>query len=143
MYPLQILYTTTMKVPASIAVVFRAISDEKSLTLFRAIAREAEGIDTEKLRDRTRFTRKQYYSRMEKMLKSGLIRRTKGKYVLTSFGKVIYEALRTAENGLENFWKLKAMDSLITTRELQDDEQRKVLDALLDNEELKKIVHKD
>lgn len=132
-----------MKVPTSIAVVIQAISDDKSLTLFRAIALEAGGIDTGKLRGRTKFTRKQYYSRMEKMLKSGMIRRRRGKYVLTSFGKVIYEALRTAENGLENFWRLNAMDSLITTGELPDDEQRKALDALLENEELRKIVHKD
>lgn len=132
-----------MKVPTSIAVVIQAISDDKSLTLFRAIALEAGGIDTGKLRGRTKFTRKQYYSRMEKMLKSGMIRRRRGKYVLTSFGKVIYEALRTAENGLENFWRLNAMDSLITTGELPDEEQRKALDALLENEELRKIVHKD
>lgn len=132
-----------MKVPTSIAVVIQAISDDKSLALFRAIALEAGGIDTGKLRGRTKFTRKQYYSRMEKMLKSGMIRRRRGKYVLTSFGKVIYEALRTAESGLENFWRLNAMDSLITTGELPDEEQRKALDALLENEELKKIVHKD
>ena len=129
--------------PVRIAIVLRAISDDKSVTLFQAIAREANGIDSNHLRDQTKFTRKQYYSRIEKMLSSGLIRRRNGKYVLASFGKVVHEALGTMEDGLENYWKLKAMDSLFTSSDLPEDEKRKALDSLLDNDELKKIIHKD
>ena len=80
---------------------------------------------------------------MEKMHKAGLIKKRSGKYFLTSFGKVIYETLRIAENGLDNYWKLKAMDSLMTTSDLPNDEQRKALDTLLDNDELKRIVQGD
>lgn len=132
-----------MKAPDTIAKVLRAISDDKSLILFRAIAHETSGIDANQLWDQAKFTRKQYYSRMEKMHKAGLIKKRSGKYFLTSFGKVIYETLRIAENGLDNYWKLKAMDSLMTTSDLPNDEQRKALDTLLDNDELKRIVQGD
>lgn len=129
--------------PGSIVKVLRAVSDDKSITLFKTIARETEGIDAIFLRDQTKFTRKQYYSRIEKMQKSGLIKKRRGRYFLTSFGKVINETLRIAEKGLENYWKLKAMDSLITSSNLANREERKALDTLLDNDELKRIVRSE
>ncbi|MEO9295640.1 MAG: hypothetical protein ABI347_08585 [Nitrososphaera sp.] len=94
--------------PDSIARVLRVISDDKLLMLFRTIAHETTGIDASRLiEDQKKFTCKQYYSRMKKMQASGLVRRKSGKYFLTPFGKVISETLRIAENGLENYWKLK------------------------------------
>src|SRR5437773_11561194 len=67
------------------------------------------------------LTRKQYYSRMSSLIKTGLVKRQKGRYLLTAFGKVIYSAqidLETKiENALDNYWKLKAIDGdLFETR---------------------------
>ena len=73
------------------------------------------------------------------MIKVGLIKRKNGKYFLTSLGKIVYEAEAMIENALNDYWKLKAIDSLdgsINTTE----ERSKILDTLIDNQEIKKIL---
>jgi predicted transcriptional regulator len=67
-----------------------AIKDDKSLRLLNSIAK-AEKSDTEDLSVLLKISRKEYYLRMSKFVKTGIVTRREGKYVLTSFGKVIYE----------------------------------------------------
>jgi predicted transcriptional regulator len=59
-----------------------------------------------------KITRKQYYSRLFKLVQSGLVKRKENKYFLTSLGMVMYDAQKTIENALNNYWKIRAVDSL-------------------------------
>ena len=93
-----------------LAKVLKSISDDESLELFRFIANNDS--DSESLRNRTKMTRKQYYSRMSRLMKAGLVKRKNGKHNLTAFGRVIYDTQITIENAINNYWKLKAIDSL-------------------------------
>jgi predicted transcriptional regulator len=120
------------------ASVLRSISDDKSLELFRTVALET--IDSKNLKSRTRLTRKQYYSRLSRMTRTGLVTKKSGKYILTTFGKIVYESQLTVENALNNYWKLKAIDSLETSNELPKEEQQKLIETLLDNREIKEIL---
>jgi hypothetical protein len=77
-------------------------------------------------------------------MQAGLVKRQKGRYILTAFGKVIYSAQMNLEakieNALTNYWKLKAIDSL----EIPSVEERvKVISALIDNEEIKSVLMKE
>lgn len=125
--------------------VFNAISDEKSLDLFKAIAMTKSG-DTDIFKKKLKLTRKQYYSRMSHMMKVGLIQRKNKKYFLTSLGKIVYEAQAIIENALNDYWKLKAIDSILLLEhdgpnvELPTEERSKILDSLMDNKEIKKIL---
>jgi len=72
------------------------------------------------------------------------VKRQKGRYLLTAFGKVIYSAQMNLEakieNALDNYWKLKAIDSLeMPSRE----ETGKVICALIENEEIKSVLMKE
>jgi len=125
----------------SAASVLRAIADDKSLELFGTVAQET--IDSKNLKSKIKLTRKQYYSRLSRMTKAGLVRRTNGKYILTSFGKIVYESKGTIENALNNYWKLKAIDSLETSNELPREERHKLIEALLDNQGLKSMIVRD
>jgi predicted transcriptional regulator len=98
------------------AAVLKTIADDKSLELFSIVA--LENIDSRKLKSKMKVTRKQYYSRLSRMTKAGLVRRKNGKYILTAFGKIVYESTVTIENALNNYWKLKAIDSLETSNEV-------------------------
>lgn len=122
------------------ATVLRAIADDKSLELFKTIAQGT--IDSENLKSKTKLTRKQYYSRLSRMTKAGLVRKKSGKYLLTAFGKIVYDAQSTVDNALISYWKLKAIDSLEMSNELPKEEQQKLIDALLDNQDLKEILVK-
>jgi predicted transcriptional regulator len=122
------------------ATVLKTVADDRSMELFRTIAQGM--IDSESLKSKTKLTRKQYYSRLSRMTKAGLVRKKSGKYLLTAFGKVVYYAQSTVDNALTNYWKLKAIDSLEMSNELPKEEQQKLIDALLDNAELKGILVK-
>ena len=116
----------------------RAIADDKSLELFGTVAQEI--IDSRNLKSKIKLTRKQYYSRLSRMTRMGLVRRKNGKYVLTSFGKIVYESKLTLENALNNYWKLKAIDSIETSNELPLEERQKLIETLLDNKGLKAVI---
>jgi predicted transcriptional regulator len=123
------------------ASVLRTIADDKSLDLFKTISMGM--IDSENLKERTKLTRKQYYSRLSRMSKAGLVRKKSGKYLLTAFGKIVYDSQLTVDNAILNYWKLKAIDSLETSSELPKEERTKLIDALLDNQEIKGILVKE
>ena len=119
----------------------KAIADEKSLELFGTVAQET--IDSKNLKSKIRLTRKQYYSRLSRMTRAGLVKRKNGKYVLTTFGKIVYESKVTVENALNNYWKLKAIDSIESSNELPKEEQNKLIETLLENQGLKAVIVKE
>lgn len=124
-----------------VAQIFDSLSDNVSLDLFTAIANES--INSVVLRNSMKITRKQYYSRLSKMIKAGLIKRTGGKLVLTAFGKIMYEVQKTVENAGKNQWKLRAIDSVEFSDELPKEERRKLLESLIDNRQLREILSAD
>ncbi len=128
------------KSQATTASVLRTIADDKSLELFTTVAQEKT--DSRNLKSKIKLTRKQYYSRLSRMTRVGLVRRKNGKYTLTTFGKIVYESTSTIENALGNYWKLKAIDSLETSSEVPKEEQQKLIETLLDNQEIRGILVK-
>jgi predicted transcriptional regulator len=82
------------------------------------------------LKKQAKLTRKQYYARLAKMKESGIITKKYGKYTQTTFGKIVYEAQKSVEGALANFWELKAIDSL-ETPDLSEEERQKFIGTLL------------
>jgi hypothetical protein len=121
-----------------LAKVLKSISDDESLKLFRQIALRTT--DSESLRNNTQMTRKQYYSRMSRLMKAGLIKRKNGKHTLTAFGKIIYDTQITIENAINNYWKLKAIDSLEMSDDLPADERKKLIANLIENDSIREIL---
>ena len=122
-----------------LAGVIKLISDDKSLLIFCTIFL-ASGDSSETIRAELKLTRKQYYSRISRLIKAGLVKRQKGKYFLTAFGKVIYDSQKLLGTAVKNYWKLKAIDSLeMPSREETD----KVISVLIENDEIKGILTKD
>ncbi|MRN41824.1 MAG: hypothetical protein FIO02_12425 [Nitrosopumilales archaeon] len=119
-----------------------AISDNRASNILKSIASADSNSDI--LITELKLTRKQYYSSMSGLIKAGLVKRQRGRYLLTAFGKVIYSAQKSLEakieSALNNYWKLKAIDSLeMPSREEND----KVISMLIDNQEIKDILIKD
>lgn len=111
------------------ASVLRTIADDKSTDIFLTIY-QSGGIDSVSLKRKTKLTRKQYYSRLSNMKRAGLVRRKEGKYVLTAFGKIVYEAQAAVGEALTNFWKFKAVDVLDMSKDLPTEEQHKLTKIL-------------
>lgn len=131
----------------SLANILSAISNENALAVFKTIA-DTKG-DTDVLRTKLNISRKQYYSRMSGLLKAGLVKRKNGRYSLTIFGELVYDAAMTLEKAFNNnnYWKLKAIDSFEIApdqglgHELSIEERNKIIDTLLrDDQKIKDIL---
>jgi hypothetical protein len=121
-----------------VAKIFESLSDEQSVKLFSIIAAQSP-ISTD-LRGKVTLTRKQYYSRISRMVAVGLIKRRQGKLLLTAFGKIVYESQKFLEVATNSQWKLKVIDSIDLSDELPKDERRKLLDNLIENRRIREIL---
>src|SRR5712691_9805025 len=136
----------------SIADVIKVISDDKSLVLFNTIALTSGDSDilrtTVKLTrkqyySRIKLTRKQYYSRMSGLVNAGLVTRKNGNYFVTSFGKIVYEAQMLIEKGIQNYWKLKAIDSIESSPgspRMPAEEYNRLIATLIECNQIKDIL---
>jgi hypothetical protein len=119
-----------------------AISDEISLVIFKTIA-TTNSSNSNIFKKRFNLTAKQYYLRISRMIRAGLINREKRMYSLTSLGKVVYEAESTIAIGVYYYWRLKAIDTLQlhhSFKEIQVEEYGKIIDNLIENQKLKEIL---
>jgi hypothetical protein len=121
-----------------IADFFNAISDDKSLTIFNTVALNAG--KTGILISTLGITRKQFYSKMERFMKLGLLVRRDGCYYLTSLGKIMYQLQGIFGLALNNYWKLRAIDSLQTPGGLPEFEVNKLIESLLESQVLKDLI---
>jgi hypothetical protein len=128
----------------SIADVLKVISDDNSLVLFNTVALGLGTADT--LKTTLKLTRRQYYSRMSRLVNAGLVIRKKGNFFLSSFGRLVYDAQLIIGKAIENYWKLKAIDSFnmwSVGPQLPAQEYNRVIDTLMDgNDQIKDILHR-
>ena len=118
--------------------VLSSISDTKSLQLLRAIS--LLNADSDILMSDLSLTPKGFYTRMNRLLKVGVIERRNARYYLTSFGKIVLHAQHTIDSALLSYWKLRALDSFVTTNGLPIEEFNKLTETLIENEELRSII---
>jgi hypothetical protein len=119
-------------------IILNAIFEKKASDIFRCVASTRS--DRDILITRLQLTRKQYYSGMSLLIRAGLVKKEKGRYLLTALGKVIYSAQldfeAKFESALDSYWRLKAIDSL----QMSSEERNKVISALIDNQEIRTVL---
>ena len=83
------------------------------------------------------LTRKQFYTRLNELITRGIIKREKGKYYLTTFGKIVYdltfEYKSKLDSVIEDSWKFKALDLLDISDEFTNDEKRKMMEHMFNH----------
>lgn len=83
--------------------VFHSICDWKSLSLFDALVYEGGG--SKELILKLGMSRKEYYSRISKLVDIGMVKKEGRRYTITVFGRVIYEARLILANTLDNHYR--------------------------------------
>ena len=63
--------------------IIAAIKDGKSLELFNNIGDQRDSSELD-------LSHKRYYRRLSRLIATGLVKRDKGKYVLTALGTIVY-----------------------------------------------------
>jgi predicted transcriptional regulator len=129
----------------SVETVFSALSDNKSLSLFNIIgimsSHASDGQPTgDILISRMNLTRRQYYTRISRLVDAGLITKKRARFVLTSLGSIVYETYKTIGVAIQNRWRLQAIDTLIT-HGMPAEERHKLINTLLgDYDTFKEIL---
>lgn len=118
--------------------VLKAIADSQSLELFQSIAKGA--VESETLKDKEGMSKKQFYARTRQMLDAGIIRRVKGKFSLTNFGVIVYHGQSVMTKGVENYWKLKAIDSIQVSGQIDEHERMKLIKTILNDNSIESIL---
>jgi predicted transcriptional regulator len=122
----------------SVEDVLKAVSDSKSLDMFCSIAKGS--VESEVLKETKGLSKKQYYFRMRQLLKAGLVQRIKGSFSLTCLGAVVYHAQLIVEKGVNNYWKLKAIDSIQSSTEIGQHERTKLIKTIIDDSRIESIL---
>jgi hypothetical protein len=127
----------------SITSIIRKISDDKALVLFNSIAVSSSKEDRYIPLKEMNLSTKQYYSRISGLTEAGLIKRHKGRYILTMLGKVVYQSQMLIGKTLSYYWKLKAIESIeLTSSSLPNEEKAQLINTLIDNHQIKDILMK-
>lgn len=127
--------------PVKLSDVLDAISDDDALELLKLVA-NTRGGSSEVLRSKMTITRKQYYSRLYKLTRCGAIKKTDNAYFLTTLGKALYDAQAAIESAIGNYWKIRAVDSIEIVDGIPVEEQNRLIETLLGDQEIKNVLIK-
>jgi predicted transcriptional regulator len=120
-----------------VAEVLDAISDDISFNMLDIIIRDVQTIDS--LTDKLNVSSKQCYDRIVKFLDNGLIKRKGMNYVITSFGRLVFEAQLKVAKAVQNLSKLKVIDA-VRNVDISRDEYATLIDELIEDNEIKNII---
>lgn len=125
------------KAPAT-SDIFSILSDDISVKMLKLASTgfRARGNVAGKMK----ITKKQYSTRLHKLVHTGLIHKHEGSYVLTALGEIVDKImLRVADETISHYWKLKAIDSF-GKKEMPKDERRKIIDSILSDTVIKEYL---
>ena len=132
-----------MKKESSIINVYKALSNESSVRLFTSIANSNNSNNgTQFSMTDFSLSKPQYYDKVNDLRSAGLIFKLKGKYNVTSFGKIIFTLVKMLDKAAQEHWKLQAIDVMNSAKAMGTDKS-KVIDILLDDIEIKEILLKE
>ena len=115
-----------------LSAIFFAFGNEDVLKMFEAIAQH-QNINTSDF-----DTQKKYYSRLTKLKTNSLIKKKRGKYVLTAFGASMYLALLQARKIQYLYWQLRIIDAL--DEKVQDVQRKEMIELLIPDLEIRKLL---
>jgi predicted transcriptional regulator len=118
--------------------VLQVISDQTSMDIITAISNNVT--NSGNLMHVLDISYKQYYDRSSRLLNIGLISRKNGQISLTSFGQLIYKAQLKIATAFTHFSELRMIDAIKSHSGMSDDEQKRIIDKLLDEAELKNLI---
>ena len=111
--------------------VLKVISDQISIDIVTAISNNVTNSDN--IMQILDLTRKQYYSRCSRLSNIGLVSKQNGEMMLTSFGRLVYNAQLKIANAFSHSSQLRMIDAIKSHSGLSEDQQKIIIDKLLDD----------
>jgi hypothetical protein len=123
--------------------VFHVLSKKEHLELFSLIARSSEKYESftfDRIIAHLSLTKKQFESRVLTLMSYALVKVINDRYVLTTMGKEVFEALQLMELAVAIRTKLRAVDLINQSDCTTPEEYNKILTLIIKNTEVRKIV---
>ncbi len=90
----------------------------------------------------TKLSKKQFYVRLARLRDAGLIEKRDGFYRTTTLGSIVFNGhIKTVEEVLGNYWKLKAIDVLKSRQDFPLSQKESVINEIIDSSGLRSIVN--
>jgi len=128
----------TSNIAVSKLEVLQAISDQISIDIITAISNNVTNSDS--IKQLLHLTYKQYYSRISRLSHIGLVSKHDGEMMLTSFGRIVYNAQLKIATAFSHSSLLRIIDAIKSQSGLLEDQQKIVIDKLLDDSQVKNLV---
>ncbi|MDQ6668578.1 MAG: hypothetical protein M3Y53_10195 [Thermoproteota archaeon] len=124
----------------SVAKILIKVSNDKTLSLFKAIVTVEQNTDSRDLGEKLKLTRKQCYTILSGLVEAGLVKRkiNTRHYFVTTLGRIVYDSISRIEIAYSNHIPLKAIDS-INMSEVPKKERIEIISELIKNEEIRRI----
>ena len=114
------------------------LSDHISIDILNNIAEKEN--TSENIRQSLGVSAKQYYTRQSYLMKTGLIERRQSVLTLTSFGQLAYRALLMIASACRQYSELIMIDAIKSMAGIPSNEQKDLIDKLILDDEIKKII---
>jgi Ser-tRNA(Ala) deacylase AlaX len=112
------------------------LSDRGTLEILNFIANN-RNVRSQTLRDIYGFSVKQYYSRIQRLLTYGLVKRKLGVYTLSCFGTVVYQNKLRIDAAIKEYNSLKVVDFVKESKELTEEVRKKIISNIVTDEDIK------
>jgi hypothetical protein len=136
--------------------ILKVFSDKKAIILLNAIAKgryyEGSDLEVHNLIDRRvtcpiknktiNLSSAKFRSSLIRLTEIGIFEKKEGRFVLTQPGKIVYQYQKLIGAGLDNYWKLKVLDSLgiYDTDRVSSEVRAEIIDSLIGSPEIKDIL---
>jgi len=118
----------------------KAISSESALNIIKALSSSSNKCDSFALLEELKLTKRQFYITISHLSNQGIVKRTYGEYRLTSYGKLLLNALSLVEDTINIYSKTKAIDAIQASQKITNEEILKLVNILIDNESVREII---
>ena len=118
--------------------VLEVLSDRISVDIFKAIAENVTTSDN--IIKLLGVSSKQYYTRYSGLMRTGLIKRRYRVLTLTCFAQLIYHSLLIIATACRHSSELIMIDAVKSTSGMPDNEQKDLIDKLICDPRIKKLL---
>jgi hypothetical protein len=120
--------------------VLDVLSDRISVDIFYAIVEKENVTTSDNIIQLLGVSSKQYYTRYSDFLRTGLIKRRHSVLTLTCFGQLIYHSLLIIATACRHSSELIMIDAVKSTSGMPDSEQKDLIDKLICDPRIKKLL---
>jgi coproporphyrinogen III oxidase-like Fe-S oxidoreductase len=120
--------------------IFYALSYQVGETLFKIIASNG-GFEKDYLTAQfEHLTKKQFYVNINRLKAAGLIRLVKRRYILTPFGRVVYQVLQAIEQVASQKTRFEILEIAQQNCEIPREEWEKIAKLLITNDQVRGLA---